>query len=216
MAISQTATGTQGADWANPVIMDFDCAGGDLLVLGITGLSNPRVGDAPTYNGVAMTDSGQGIVDSTGQSIAEMWYLPDPPAGEHTISIPNTSQYWLIPLVSAWSGVDTGDPLDISESDFNAGSANPSVAITTSAADKLIIDVMMSSNENLPSANSHTLIFSLPWNTTTSNVQYTLDDGSSGITLDWTVAPSEDWAMIVCAFNPEGVAPPTRRVFLIT
>ena len=216
MAIAQTATASQGFDNSDPITMAFDCAGGDLLVLGIYEILEQRVGGAPTYNGVAMTDSGQGIVEGASRSIVEMWFVVNPAAGSNTISIPNTSDTNINLAVSAWSGVDTADPLDTSESDFSASGNTASVTLTTAAANELIIDAMEVGEGTIPSANSHTLIFSISTGAQCTNAQYTLDDGSGGITLDWTLGQAgEDWAMIVAAFNPSGVTP-SRRVFIIS
>lgn len=214
MAIAQTATKTQGYSQANPVTMTFDCAGGDLLVLGLGVYAVDRTGGAPTYDGVPMTASPEGQVRHIAdQSGVEMWYLVSPAAGNNVISIPNTGTRFLTPTASAWSGVDTVDPFDTSNSG-SALSANPSVAVTTAAANELIIDVMMDMHNDAPTGNSHTLIFSVDQGSWSDNAQYTLDDGTAGVTFTWTV-PSDHWSMIVCAFNPLGVEPPTRRVFLI-
>lgn len=214
-AIALTATFTREESHSNPVTWNFDCNGGNLLIIGLGISDNARAGGVPTYDGVNMVDSGQGSVDSTGESIVELWYLVNPAVGENEISIPNTGAEDILLIISAWSGVDTADPLDVSDSDFNAASANPSVNITTAAANELIIDILMDADNNVPTANSHTLISSVDKGGYSTNAQYTLDDGSAGITLDWTV-PLDNWAMIVCAFNPEnGEPPPTRRVFII-
>lgn len=202
-AIGQTAWKTQEVPNDNPATMDFDCNGGDLLVLGMAGYFTPRAGGAPTYNGVEMIDSGQGIVEAGMGSIVEMWYLVNPASGENTISIPNTNLSDVYPIASAWSGVDTADPLDTSNSDFNDGSANPSVQVTTAAANELVIDVMNDQCNDVPTGNSHTLITSVDHGGFSSNVQYTTSQDPAGnITLDWTV-PSDNWAMIVCAFNAD-------------
>lgn len=216
MAFAQTAWATQAAAGGNPVTMDFDCNGGNLLVLGICREWTPRTGGAPTYDGVAMTDSPEGVVDSTDLPTVEMWYLVNPAGGNNVISIPNAgAPQDVTPIASAWSGVDTANPLNTSNSDWRSPSQNPSVTVTTSATDKLIIDIMMSEHDDVPTGNSHTLIVSQDNGTETVNAQYTFDDGTGGIALHWTVDWSR-WAMIVCAFNPEGVVPPPpRRVFLI-
>lgn len=210
MAIAQTATASQAFSQANPVTMAFDCNGGNLLVLGICTLTTPRTaGDiTPTYNGVAMTDSGLGIIDSGNESIVELWYLVNPAAGSNTISVPNTNSRPITPITSAWSGVDTADPLDVVNSDsVSFGSNNPNVNVTTSAAGELIHDVMMAGQSDVPIANSHILISSIDQGGNTTNAQYTLLDGSSGITLEWTLAAQDDWAMIVASFNPSGAPP---------
>lgn len=208
-AIAQTATATQAESNANPVTMAFDCNGGDLLVVGICTPNNPRAGGAPTYNAVAMTDSGEGVVDSGEDSTVELWYLVNPAAGSNNISIPNATPSFIVPIASAWSGVDTADPLDVtnSDSDTNAGNTNPSVAVTTTAANELIIDVMMEGEGTVPVTNSHTFISSQDNGGDTSNAQYTLDDGTGGLALTWTLAGQDDWAMIVASFNPAGAPP---------
>jgi len=200
-AIGQTAWKTQALNSDSPVIMAFDCNGGNLLVLGISVYFDPHAGGAPTYNGVEMTASPEGTVEAGFGSVVEMWYLVNPASGENTISISNTNNSDVVPIASAWSGVDTGDPLDTSNSDSNTGSANPSVQVTTTAANGLVIDMLMDGYGTVPTGNSHTLISSQENGGWTSNAQYTTSQSPAGnITLDWTV-PSDNWAMIVCAFN---------------
>lgn len=165
-------------------------------------------GGVPTYNAVAMTDSGEGVIHSGSEVRVELFYLVNPAGGSNTLSIPNTGTLDIVPIASAWSGVDTGDPLDVTNNAFNPDSANPSVNITTGAANKLIIDVMMNGHFQIPSANSHTLISSQQNGSWDSNAQYTLDDGSAGITLDYTMN-ADDWVMIVASFNPSNGGPTT-------
>jgi len=196
-----TAQGTQAASTANPVTMTFDCAGGDLLVLKVFTLSAVRGGAVPTFNSVDMTDSGQGKVSSGGEARVELFYLASPSSGSQTISIPNTGVASISLIVSAWSGIDTTDPFDTSNSALNAGSANPACAITTGGAGKLIVDAMMDGLLTLPIANSHIQISGTDLGAYTISSQFCLADGSAGITLSYTVA-SDDWAMIVISFNP--------------
>lgn len=201
MAIAQTATAMQAPSTANPVTFDFNCNAGDLLVIGLPiyfGASNVGI---PTYNGVEMTDSGQGTVTESDRN-AEMWFLVSPAGGSNTISIPNPDGYDITILASAWSGVDTSDPLDISASN-HARSNNPSTQITTTAINKLIIDVAYHGWGTNFNSNSHTLIGDLGGKA----YQYTLDDGTSGVTLSWVHGDVTNWATIVCAFNPENGEP---------
>lgn len=214
-AIAQTAWATQVAALGNPITMAFDCNGGNFLVLGLCIRYQARAAGPPTYNGVAMTASPEGVVDSGSESIVEMWYLVNPAGGVNDISIPHTGGDLLVPIASAWSGVDTADPFDTSNSAWNAGSANPSVLVNTANAFELVIDVMGNGNSTVPSANSHTLISSQDNGNWTSNAQYTTAQTPAGnITLHYTVA-LDDNAMIVCAFKVDTGAPPSRRIFLI-
>ncbi len=221
MTWALVASGTQAESAAQPVTMTFDCNGGEILILHLVekdgaSAGGSRGGGAPTYNGIAMTASPEGQVADGSEMTVEFWYLVNPASGSNTLSIPNTaSGIYLVPICTAWTGVDTSDPLDTSESALSAGSANPSVTFTTGGSGKLIVDAMGSGYSSVPTANSHTLISSQDNGVETSNAQYTTDDGSGGITLSWTVA-SDDWAMIVCAFNEAGGAPPAaRRIFVI-
>ena len=215
-ATLKTAEG-EGAEWNltasdsgwhgtnDPHTGDFNCNGADLLVLCIYINSNSqRNDDAPTYNGIEMTDSGQGEVIYGSEGHVEMWYLVNPASGANRISVPNGSNLETYLGVSAWTGVNTSDPMDTSAEDGSASSGTRSCSITTSAAGKLIIDTLMDGCSTAPSANSHTLIYSNDVGVRSINSQYTTDDGSSGVTLEYTPYGDDDWAMIVCAFNPAG------------
>ncbi|MFC1656577.1 BspA family leucine-rich repeat surface protein [Patescibacteria group bacterium] len=193
--ITQTATGFQAPDASNPVTFAFDCNGSDLLVVGLSLFDSDAGVGTPTYNSVSMTDSGQGTI-TEGIRNVQMWYLVNPASGSNNISIPNTSGKGIAIMASAWSGVDTSDPFDTSVGNANHDST-PTSTITTAATNELIIDVIASNGAY--TANSHTVISDV------NNLgnQYTLDDGTGGITLTWTLDPGNDWAMIVCAFNPD-------------
>ena len=196
-----TAQAAQAASTANPVTMSFDCAGGDLLVVKVFTISATRGGAVPTFNSVNMTDSSEGSVSSGSEANVELFYLASPSSGAQTISVPNTGGAGVSLIVSAWSGVDTTDPFDTSNSALNAGSANPSCAITTGAAGKLIVDAMMGGLLTLPTANSDIQISGSDLGAYTISSQFSLRDGSAGITLSYTLG-SDDWAMIVISFNP--------------
>jgi len=199
VAWNLTASGTQAMDNSNPVTMAFDCNGADLLVVAVCVSAGSVYDKIPTYNSVSMTDCGEGLVSSGSESNVYIFYLVNPSSGSNTISLENTATKNVTFYASAWTGVDTSDPLDTAASDHDV-SADPSVTITTSAAGKLILDICMDGYINSFSGNSHTLINSQDHGSQNTGNQYTTLDGSSGITLSWTCG-SDDWAMIVAAFN---------------
>lgn len=206
MAISQTATGAQTWSTDNPVTFAFDCNAGDLLVFGFASYEDVTNVGVPTYNGVNMTDSGQGTVTQVSSQV-EQWYLVSPASGSNTVSISNPDGRNIAIFVSAWSGVDTGDPLDTSAS--NTGTdTTPSTLITTVAINELIIDIVYNGQGTIYDSNSHTLISEI----TGKASQYTLDDGTGGVTLSWIHSNQGNWVHIVAAFNPEGVAPPAGDI----
>lgn len=193
------AFATEVRNNANPHVMDFDCNGGDLLVVGMCWLT--RVPGFPrTYDGVDMTDTGV-TIDSGAQPVCLMMYQVNPSAGLNTISIAagpfNPAG---IIIATAWTGVDTADPFDlaVNSSDQN----NPhTTSITTSGPGRLIIDVMMSNRNDIPISNNRILINSQDDGSETSNAQYTLIDGSGTIAMTWTDDGVATYAHIVASFN---------------
>lgn len=198
----------------DPVTVDFDVNGGDLLVLHLAGKDNTlsgrcREGGLPTYGGIEMVDSGFGSVSPrVDEMCAEMFYLVNPPDGVQTLVIPNTNSvppgqsFYLVPILSAWTGVvDAPNVVDVANFSYNAGSADPQVDITTTGADRLVVDILADGFSLAPNGNSHTLIYQQDNGAEVCGAQYTLDDLSGGGTFSWTI-PSDDWGMIVMAFLP--------------
>jgi hypothetical protein len=77
--------------------------------------------------------------------------------------------------------------------------------VDTNVDGDVVVDVLGHGYHKVPTANSHTLLYSTDDGAYTDNAQYALQVTAGSITLSWT-ANADDWAMIVGAFK-ESPAP---------
>lgn len=97
---------------------------------------------AVTYNSVALTKA-QGTTPTGSGQRAELWYLAAPPTGSHTVSVTITGATDTIAMGSmSFTGVAQTTPLDTSTSADQSGVKNPSIAITTGAANCVVVGMM--------------------------------------------------------------------------
>jgi hypothetical protein len=199
-------TKLRGTGSANPQTLSYTCGSGTtLLVLGIvTEGATARTGGAPTYNGVAMTQ-----VDTTRtatETNVEMWYLANPSTGSaYDISVPNSNTLTLYLIASSYKAA-SGYTSTLDVSNGTTGStADPSLSVTTNVDGDVVVDILGHGYHKIPTANSHSLLYSTDDGAYTDSAQYALQASAGLITLSWT-ANADDWAMIVGAFK-ESPAP---------
>jgi hypothetical protein len=199
-------TKLRGTGSANPQTLSYTCgSGATLLVLGIVAEgATSRTGGAPTFDGVAMTQ-----VDSTQtatETNVEMWYLVNPSTGSaYDISVPNSNTLTLYLIASSYKAASGyTSALDVSNG-TTGSTANPSLLVDTNVDGDVVVDVLGHGYHKVPTANSHTLLYSTDDGAYTDNAQYALQVTAGSITLSWT-ANADDWAMIVGAFK-ESPAP---------
>jgi len=139
MAIANTASADLGSWTANnPRNVSFDCSGGNILFVAV--FTNNTVTDlTATYNGVSMTRLTFGS-DASGSNKNALFYLVNPASGSNTVSVTRTGGANMSIVGSAYSGVDTSDPID--DYVFNAGvnsTTFTSSAVTVSDADNWLV-----------------------------------------------------------------------------
>ena len=145
---------------SNPLTSAYTCgANAKLLVVGIvTGGPVPRDGGAPTYNGVELTQADEtrqwtAKKDITVDASCELWYLSEPGVSSaYTISIPNPNSLLLHVQVSSYS-VSSGYTSELDDDNGNvATSASPSLSLTTTEVGDVIVAVLASGENWLPTS----------------------------------------------------------------
>jgi len=202
----------------NPLTSNYTCgANAKLLVLGIvTGGSTQRSGGAPTYNGVALTQADETRQYSVNPECScELWYLTEPDVGSaEEISIPNPSSLTLHVQASSYN-VTAGYTSGLDVVGGSSGtSASPSISVTPTLDGAVIVGVLGSGEDFIPTANSGTEL-----NTTDDGLyadanQYTLQATAGAIATSWTTQTygagvygggiyngDDDWCMCVAAFK---------------
>lgn len=194
-------TKLRGTGTANPQTLAYTCgANATLLVLSIVyDDSSSRIGGAPTYNSVTMTQVG--TTQNFTSKYAEMWYLADPDTSSAcNISIPNTDGTELFFIVSSYiaqSGYTS--TLDVSNESGASGS-NPALSVTPTINGDVIVDTLIDGNLNIPTANNQILLYSTDNGSYSDNAQYALQSTAGAIEFTWTVNTS-NFCMIVGAFK---------------
>ena len=203
------AQSTRGIE--NPKTLSYICgASCKLLVLLIIGASTAaRGGGAPTYNGVAMTQAGSAQAGSA-ECNSELWYLFNPATGSaYDISVPNSDSLSLRLQAESFSG--TGAQLFGTPQQTGVSSATPSLTINSVPAGGVCVSVLGHGCKNPPTARSHIVIYETDEGAYSTNGQSGLIAVLGNVTMSWTLAVSDNVAMIMAAF--EEVAAPTYKDF---
>ncbi|MEP7137144.1 MAG: MBG domain-containing protein, partial [Chloroflexota bacterium] len=188
----------------NPLTQNYTIgATGTLLVVSIVTDGNAaRTGGAPTYNGIALTQADVNRASGT-ETITELWYLVSPPTGAaYAISIPNTAPSRTLYVIASSYSAQAGftSAFDVANGNTNAGSANPSVSVTTTANGDTIVAAMGNGNTAAPGARTGTNLFSVDNGSFSDNGQYSLQAAAGAIAMGWTVT-TDDWGVVVAAFK---------------
>ncbi len=206
----------------NPLTSDFTASADvKLLVVGIvTAGAIKRTGGVPTYNSVEMTQADQtrqhGVNPETS---CELWYLSEPGVGSALqISIPNPTSLTLHVQVSSYIVVEGFTSILDVDNGSSGTSASPSVSVTTTEDDDVIVAIFGNGENFTPTANS-----GIELNTTDNGLysdsnQYTLPAIAGSVASSWTTQTygagvygggvyngDDDWCMCVAAFKEVNV-----------
>ena len=192
-----------------------------LLVLGIvTAGSIQRSGEAPTYNGVALTQADETRQYATDpETSCELWYLLEPGTGSaFQISIPNPTSLTLHVQVSSYN-VASGFTSALDVEDGNTGlSASPSVSVTPTEDGDVIVGVLGGGQDYAPVNQSGTELNATDNGLYSDSNQYTLQATAAAIATSWTTGVygsgvygaglyggADDWCMSVAAFKQTNI-----------
>jgi len=199
-------TSARGTGASNPQTLSYTCgASAKLLVLGIvTAGGTIRAGGAPTYNGVAMTqvDSDR----SATETCCELWYLLNPDVSSaHDVSVPNTGTKTVYLLASSYNPVTAGNSFayDTASGDAKldaAASADPSVTVTTTVNNDVVVAVLGDGSAAAPSAALWSSLFINDDGLYSDNLQYAIPTAAGNIAMGW-LCFSDDWCMCVGAWK---------------
>ena len=123
---------------ASPQTLSFDAGTADnrILIACVGTLNNTST--APTFNGVAFTDSGAFTTyPGVGRFGMRVWYLLAPASGSHTFSS-GSSAGSVETFVLAYSGVNQATPIDVTGATTNDGNNFITSTLTTTIADDLM------------------------------------------------------------------------------
>ena len=190
----------------SPVTFSFTTAASDtvlVLMLKVDGALE-RVGGAPTFGGVTMTQADITRKAITGiEASAELWYLESPAAGAQTVSIPNTGAVVVYHMAATGrAGAGFASALDQANGAGTTGT-NPSPGAVTTTVNGAIGFAIVATGAQTwaPSAQAGTVLNNTDDGTTGTGRQYHLQATAGATTLSWTFATSEDYGAVVAYFK---------------
>lgn len=137
-----TLTGSQSSNSTS-----FDCTGADkLVVLSFMQYGQTATLNAPTYNGVSLTE-GLSVVQSTYfNGTIKAWYLDSPATGSNTLQQTTSSTAHAGVYVQAYalSGAATGTFEDTDTDSVVAGGSNTTTTTVTTAGEAFLASIVWS------------------------------------------------------------------------
>ena len=194
-------TSAQAVLGTTAVSLAYTCgATAKLLTVFIVGATvTNRTTDAPTYNSVVLTRAGISQAGAA-ECNSELWYMLNPPTGaSYNIVVDNDGALSLRVMAASFTGAGIalfGTPVQT-----GASASVPSLTINSVPAGGLCVSVLGHGDKGVPTARSHTLIYSNDEGAWSSNSQYGLIATTGNVTMTWTMAASDDVAMIIAAFQ---------------
>lgn len=135
-----------------------------------------------------------------GNKRAEMWYLVDPTPGTISIVITATVDNYMGAGAMLFSGVETSNPFNTSNKGQNTNDT-PSVAVTTTAPNCIVVDVVCSDSADANGGAGQTTQWTEDFTFNAS--RGSTEDAASATTYTQTWGTSAgDWAMVVGALQP--------------
>jgi len=196
-----TAQGTYGST-GNTVNITLGSTVKLLVVVLFVNGNTARTGGAPTYNGAAMTDSGEGFVVETECGV-EVWYKLNPATGgDYTVSVPNTNSVNMDISAMGFIPASGGADIDVANSAIGT-TQNPSLTLTSVAANALIVGALGSGDrDDCTAGTNYLLIHTYDAGNQTWGSERWLDAGTTGNkTVSFGTARADDWGLIGVSFK---------------
>ena len=170
-----------------------------ILVVGVS----PNAGQtviSVDYGSIALTQIRSD--DAAGLAHSSLWYLVDPPTGSNSVDVTLSAADDVVIGAISFLGVDQTNPIDVHNG--NPGfSGAPSVSLTTTVDDDMIVDVVGTLDGPLLAGLGQTE----RWDRTqgiTTGAGSTKTAGAAGLyTNSWlNLGPPQDWATSAAALKP--------------
>ena len=170
-----------------------------LLVVGISPNAGQTVSSVD-YGGIALTQIRSD--DAGGLAHSSLWYLVNPPTGSNSVDVTLSAADDVVIGAMSFLGVDQTNPIDVHNGN-TGNSPNPTVALTTTVDDDMIVDVVGTLIGPLNAAFGQTERWDLT-QVTTDGAGSTRTVGLADIyTNTWAnTAGPRDWAISAAALKP--------------
>ncbi len=194
---------------ADPLVQAYTCGATatELVLAIVTAGTTSRSGGDPTYNGVALTQRDSTRKYATNpETSCEIWQLDAPAAGAaHNISIPNTGGLTLYAQASSYIAPAGYTSTYDTATGGTGVTANPSVSITPSVDNCVIVAVLGDGLGTAPTGQSGINLNRTDDGAYSDSNMYNLQGTAAPFAARWTVA-SDDWCMCVLSIKPVAAA----------
>lgn len=186
----------------------FDCSTGSnrLLIAIIADRSNlARTINTVTYNGVALTQAGsRAIEESTGLKLfIDVFYLINPATGSNTLYVEyageGTHQVGVTALV--FSGGNQSAPYDQQDTDLSASGNNPSLTLTPSENDCLLIAGLLDEDGVLLTQSGGTTVDDFDAGAFVFQAAYFIQTTAASKTISWSGSTAYNYVAVMFSFK---------------
>lgn len=207
----------------SPLTFTTDIGTPDFLVVTCHIVNNTTFAfDAATWNGDAMSKA----VDVVREAVSgifhgvAIYYLSAPDAGSNTFSVTVTGDTSVpqVSMVASWyNGAHQTQASVKDQHNSGNGSTDPSLSITPSENNELIIGAYLSeANSVLTVGSGENLLQDHDHGARVTGASYAIQTTATAQTIDFT-GVDDEWTMVVASFKQAGGAPPpARRVMIIS
>lgn len=173
-----------------------------LLVVGIS-ISDDTAVSSMTYSGQSLTLIRFDEVLSTDRR-SELWYLVDPPSGTADVVVTLDQVERAIIGAISFTNVDQSNPINVDNGAIDSvGATHPSVSLTTTVDNTLIVDVVSTVQGSMTPSTSQTERWDLVRAQLAGSGSTNQTTTANTYTMSWTNEGGLDqWAMSAAAIRP--------------
>lgn len=171
-----------------------------LLIVGIS-IGNPTVAiDTVTYSGQSLTKI-RADQDASNKKRTELWYLVNPPSGTADVVVTSSSPNKIAIGAMTLTNVDQSNPIGPNNGSFdNSGTTDPSVSVTTTTDNAMIVDVVSATTGTMTATGSQTERWDVQQSPLDGSAGTTKTTSAGPYTMSWTNdAGLKEWAMSAAA-----------------
>lgn len=173
-----------------------------ILIVGVS-VGDTTAVSSITYSGQSLTKIRSDQVSGDNRR-SEIWYLVNPPSGTADVVVTVDAVESVIIAVISLNDVHQSSPIDTHNGNFDASATtHPSVSMTTTVGDAMIIDVVATKNGPMTPDASQTERWDLVVGQTVGSGSTKQTTTAGAHTMSWTNNGGLDqWAMSTVALRP--------------
>jgi archaellum component FlaF (FlaF/FlaG flagellin family) len=173
-----------------------------ILIVGVS-VGDTTAVSSVTYSGQSLTNIRSDQVSSDNRR-SELWYLVNPPSGTADVVVTVGAVESVIIAAMSFNDVHQSSPINTHNGNFDAtATTHPSVSLTTTVADALIVDVVATKDGPMTPDTSQTERWELVQANVVGSGSTKQTTTAGAYTMSWTNNGGLDqWAMSAVALRP--------------